>query len=157
MATPAMLTKTATTFDTFNESWPRKAPIKSVKSPEVEDSTVVLATLVRARAAFEKYCKQPKTISDNSFKFLSHMIHIKKNNAEYFPENYTINAKSTLLRENPLLSLQSYKTKKRFPYSMHKLEAKNLRGQKNAKGKSQILKDAFQSLITSVTNQIGAI
>lgn len=56
MATPAMLTKTATTFARFKESWPKNAPMKSVKSPEVEDKTVVLATLVRARAAFEKYC-----------------------------------------------------------------------------------------------------
>lgn len=56
MATPAMLTKTATTFAIFKESWPKNAPIKSVKSPEVEDKTVVLATLVRARAAFAKYC-----------------------------------------------------------------------------------------------------
>lgn len=55
MATPAMLTKTATTFDTFNLSSPRKAPMKSVNSPEVDDNTVVLATLVRASAAFDKY------------------------------------------------------------------------------------------------------
>lgn len=56
MPTPAMLTKTAITFAAFNESWPRKAPMKSVKSPEVEDSTVVLATLVCASAAFDRYC-----------------------------------------------------------------------------------------------------
>ena len=72
-------------------------------------------------------------------------------------KNQTVNAKTTLLTKNPLLSLQSYKTKKRFPYSMHKLEAKNLREQKMRKGKSRILKDALQSLITSVKNQIGAI
>lgn len=60
MATPAMLTKTATTFATFSESWPRKAPMKRVKSPEVEDNTVVLATLVRASAAFDKYCNRKK-------------------------------------------------------------------------------------------------
>jgi len=29
--------------------------MKSVKSPEVDDNTVVLATLVRARAAFDRY------------------------------------------------------------------------------------------------------
>lgn len=57
MATPAMLTKTATIFATFKESWPRNAPMNRVKSPEVEDNTVVLATLVRASAAFDKYCE----------------------------------------------------------------------------------------------------
>lgn len=57
MATPAMLTRTATTFAAFKESWPKNAPIKRVKSPEVEDKTVVLATLVRASAAFDKYCQ----------------------------------------------------------------------------------------------------
>jgi hypothetical protein len=32
--------------------------MKRVKSPEVEDNTVVLATLVRASAAiFDRYCK----------------------------------------------------------------------------------------------------
>lgn len=55
IATPAMLTKTATTFVTFKESCPKRAPMKSVKSPEVDDRTVVLATLVRASAAFDKY------------------------------------------------------------------------------------------------------
>lgn len=55
MATPAMLTNTATTFATFSESCPMRTLIKSVNSPEVDDSTVVLATLVRARAAFDKY------------------------------------------------------------------------------------------------------
>lgn len=58
--TPAILTKTATTLTIFNESWPRAAPINRVKSPEVEDKTVVLATLVRASAAFERYCKRIK-------------------------------------------------------------------------------------------------
>lgn len=57
ITTPAMLTKTATTLATFKESCPRNAPMKRVKSPEVEDNTVVLATLVRASAALEKYCK----------------------------------------------------------------------------------------------------
>jgi hypothetical protein len=58
MATPAMLTKTATTFDTFIVSWPINTPMKRVNSPEVDDKTVVLATLVRASAAFDRYCKQ---------------------------------------------------------------------------------------------------
>lgn len=56
MTTPAILTNTATTFDRFKVSWPKKAPMKRVNSPEVEDNTVVLATLVRARAALDKYC-----------------------------------------------------------------------------------------------------
>lgn len=55
ITTPAMLTKTATTFDTFKVSWPISTPMKRVKSPEVDDNTVVLATLVRARAAFDRY------------------------------------------------------------------------------------------------------
>lgn len=50
-----MLTNTATTLATFKESWPKSAPMNNVKSPEVDDNTVVLATLVRARAAFDKY------------------------------------------------------------------------------------------------------
>lgn len=45
----------------LKESWPKNAPIKRVNSPEVEDNTVVLATLVRARAAFDKYWKKKKT------------------------------------------------------------------------------------------------
>ena len=49
---------TATTFATLKESWPKRTPMKRVKRPEVEDSTVVLATLVLARAAFDKYCNQ---------------------------------------------------------------------------------------------------
>lgn len=56
VATPAILTKTATTFAILMESWPRRAPKKSVKSPDVEVRTVVLATLVFARAEFDKYC-----------------------------------------------------------------------------------------------------
>lgn len=56
MATPAIQTNTATTFAMFKESWPRNVPMKSVNSAEVEDNTVVLATLVRARAAFARYC-----------------------------------------------------------------------------------------------------
>lgn len=56
MATPAMLMTTATNFAIVTDSWPRIAPKKSVKIPEVEANTVVLATLVFARAAFDKYC-----------------------------------------------------------------------------------------------------
>lgn len=55
MITPPMLTNTAIIFATFKESCPKNAPKKRVNSPEVEDKTVVLATLVRASAAFEKY------------------------------------------------------------------------------------------------------
>lgn len=58
MTTPVMLTNTATIFEIFKESCPKSAPIKRVNNPEVEDKTVVLATLVRARAAFDKYCKE---------------------------------------------------------------------------------------------------
>ena len=56
MATPAMLMKTATSFAIVIESCPRRAPKKSVNRPDVEVRTVVLATLVFARAEFEKYC-----------------------------------------------------------------------------------------------------
>lgn len=56
ITTPAMLIKTAITFAAFIESWPSSTPMKRVKSPDVEDSTVVLATLVLASAAFDKYC-----------------------------------------------------------------------------------------------------
>jgi len=48
--------KTAIIFAAFMESCPSKTPMKRVNSPEVEDSTVVLATLVLASAAFDKYC-----------------------------------------------------------------------------------------------------
>jgi hypothetical protein len=58
MATPAMLTKTETKFTTFIDSSPSNAPIRRVKSPEVENNIVVLATLVLSRAAFIKYCKK---------------------------------------------------------------------------------------------------
>lgn len=57
MATPAMLTNTEATFGTLKESSPKNAPIKRVNNPEVDDKTVVLATLVRRSAAFDKYCK----------------------------------------------------------------------------------------------------
>lgn len=56
MATPAMLMKTATTFAILIDSSPSRAPKKSVKSPEVEVKTVVLATLVFASAEFDIYC-----------------------------------------------------------------------------------------------------
>jgi len=56
MATPAMLIKTAAILVIFTESWPRKAPKKRVKRPDMEFRTVVLATLVFASAMFEKYC-----------------------------------------------------------------------------------------------------
>ena len=58
IATPAMLMMTETTFTVFIESSPRSAPIIKVKSPEVEDNNVVLATLVLARAAFVRYWRQ---------------------------------------------------------------------------------------------------
>ena len=60
MATPAMQIKTATTFVIFTDSWPRRAPKKRVKSPDVEVRTVVLATLVFASAEFDKYCMTSK-------------------------------------------------------------------------------------------------
>ena len=60
MATPVMVIKTATTFVIFIESWPRRAPNKSVKSPDVAVRTVVLATLVFASAEFDKYCMTSK-------------------------------------------------------------------------------------------------
>lgn len=58
MATPAMLTKTETKFTTFMESSPNNALIRRVKSPEVENNIVVLATLVLSSAAFIQYCKK---------------------------------------------------------------------------------------------------
>jgi hypothetical protein len=56
ITTPAMQTKTDTILATFNESCPRSTPKNNVNNPEVEDNTVVLATLVLARAALDKYC-----------------------------------------------------------------------------------------------------
>ena len=70
MATPAMLTRTAITFAAFKESWPKNTPMKRVKSPEVDDKTVVLATLVRASAAFDRYCPQQKRLTKNLLEFL---------------------------------------------------------------------------------------
>lgn len=71
IATPAMLTTTETTLTIFIVSSPSNAPIKRVNNPEVEDSNVVLATLVRASAAFVKYCRH--TII---FNFVSHNLTI---------------------------------------------------------------------------------
>lgn len=65
ITTPAMLTNTAIIFDIFNESCPNRAPKKRVKSPEVEDNTVVLATLVLASAAFDKYCNEEVSLLSN--------------------------------------------------------------------------------------------
>lgn len=58
IATPAILIKTAAIFAAFTDSCPISAPKRSVKSPEVEVKTVVLATLVYARAEFDKYCNK---------------------------------------------------------------------------------------------------
>lgn len=68
IATPAMLITTATTLPMFMESWPRTAPKKRVKRPEVEVKTVVLATLVFASAKFDKYCivKATKPITNDN-------------------------------------------------------------------------------------------
>jgi hypothetical protein len=44
--------------------------MKRVKSPEVDDKTVVLATLVRASAAFDRYCPQQKRLTKNLLEFL---------------------------------------------------------------------------------------
>lgn len=52
IATPAMLMTTEITLTAFTESSPSIALIKRVKNPEVEDNNVVLATSVRANAAF---------------------------------------------------------------------------------------------------------
>ena len=59
MAAPVKLIKTATTFGTFTESWPRRAPKKSVKRPDVELRIVVLATLVFASARVDRYYIRP--------------------------------------------------------------------------------------------------
>ena len=56
MNTPVMLTSTAIILITFNESSPRNAPKNNVNRPDVEDRIVVLATLVLARAALDRYC-----------------------------------------------------------------------------------------------------
>jgi len=57
MVTPAMQIKTAAILVIFTESWPRRAPKKRVKRPDMEFRTVVLATLVFASAMFAKYCR----------------------------------------------------------------------------------------------------
>lgn len=58
ITTPAILIRTAAIFEALTESCPISAPKKSVKNPEVEVKTVVLATLVYAKAEFEKYCNK---------------------------------------------------------------------------------------------------
>lgn len=58
MATPVMLITTAATLDTLMVSWEMSAPKKSVKRPDVDVNTVVLATLVLAKAEFDKYYKE---------------------------------------------------------------------------------------------------
>lgn len=60
MTMPDMLTKTATTLAIFKESSPSITPTKRVNNPDVEDSTVVLATLVCSSAAFDRYCRKNK-------------------------------------------------------------------------------------------------
>lgn len=62
MRTPVILTNTARILATFMDSWPVSAAKKRVKSPDVEVNTVVLATLVLARAEFDKYCKSFKVV-----------------------------------------------------------------------------------------------
>ena len=60
MATPAMVTKTETTFAMFTLSCPRNAPMKRVKSPVVENNTVDVATFVLASVALDRYCRKKK-------------------------------------------------------------------------------------------------
>lgn len=62
MATPVMLITTAATLDTLMVSWQMSAPKKSVNRPDVDVNTVVLATLVLAKAEFDKYYKEFKSI-----------------------------------------------------------------------------------------------
>lgn len=71
MTAPAMLIKTATTFVIFIDSWPRRAPKKSVNNPDIEVRTVVLATLVFASAEFDKYCMTSKQ--------MQHWLHCLRN------------------------------------------------------------------------------
>lgn len=56
IATPVMVMITATALEMLKESCPRIVPKTRVKRPAVDDSMVVLATLVRARAPFDRYC-----------------------------------------------------------------------------------------------------
>lgn len=69
MTTPDMLTKTATTLAIFKESSPSITPTKRVNNPDVEDRTVVLATLVCSSAAFDRYCRKKR--DTNKLKQLS--------------------------------------------------------------------------------------
>jgi hypothetical protein len=57
MKTPVMVTETAIILLAFIESWPNKALKNKVNNPEVDERIVVLATLVLANAALDKYCK----------------------------------------------------------------------------------------------------
>ena len=57
MMTPAILMKTATTLEMVMDSCPTRAPNRRAKRPDVEFKIVAVATLVFARAEFEKYCK----------------------------------------------------------------------------------------------------
>lgn len=57
MITPAILMKTATTLEMVMDSSPTRAPNRRAKRPDVEFKMVAVATLVFARAEFEKYCK----------------------------------------------------------------------------------------------------
>lgn len=62
MTTPAMLTTTATTLTVVKDCLCKHVSSMSVNRPEVENSMVVVATLVLANAAFVKYCKNYKVL-----------------------------------------------------------------------------------------------
>lgn len=62
MTTPAILMKTATTLVMVMDSCPTRAPNSRAKRPDVEFKMVAVATLVFARAEFEKYCESLKQI-----------------------------------------------------------------------------------------------
>lgn len=68
MATPAMLMRTATTLEMVMDSCPRTAPNRRAKRPDVEFKIVAVATLVLARAKFEKYCKSLEQTYQNDLK-----------------------------------------------------------------------------------------
>ena len=63
MATPAMVTKTETTFAMFTVSCPRNAPMKRVNSPVVENNTVDVETFVLASVALARYCRKQNHIN----------------------------------------------------------------------------------------------
>lgn len=65
MATPAMLMRTATTLEMVMDSCPRTAPNRRANRPDVEFKMVAVATLVFARAEFEKYYKSLEQIYQN--------------------------------------------------------------------------------------------